>query len=85
MATKKSKPQPKTKSKVKVQRVEQPVKAEMPAWLKEKPEASMTGEELDPQEEKVLDWILKGVVGFVLVWLGISILMVIGGYFHLWG
>ena len=43
------------------------------------------GEPLDPQEEKVLDWILKGVVAFVLGWLGLSILLVIGGYFHLWG
>jgi hypothetical protein len=43
------------------------------------------GEKLDPQEEKVLDWILKGVVGFILAWLGLSILMVIGGLFHLWG
>lgn len=40
---------------------------------------------LDEQEEKVLDWILKGVVAFVLGWLGIAILMVLGGYFHLWG
>jgi len=42
-------------------------------------------EKLDPQEEKILDWILKGVVGFILAWLGLSILMVIGGLFHLWG
>jgi len=41
--------------------------------------------ELDPQEEKVLDWILKAVVAFVLGWLLLAILMVIGGYFHLWG
>jgi hypothetical protein len=39
---------------------------------------------LDPQEEKVLDWILKGVVAFILGWLGLSILMVIGGYFGIW-
>lgn len=63
-------------------------KAEVPTWLKETPAntASLNSEEgLDPQEEKVLDWILKGVVGFVLVWLGVSVLMVIGGFFHLWG
>ena len=42
------------------------------------------GEALDPQEEKVLDWILKGVVIFILCWLGLSILLVIGGYFGLW-
>ena len=42
------------------------------------------GEKLDPQEEKVLDWILKGVVIFILGWLGLSILLVIGGYFGIW-
>lgn len=42
-------------------------------------------ERLDPAEEKVLDWILKGVVGFVLGWLGLSILLVAGGFFKLWG
>ncbi len=41
--------------------------------------------QLDPQEEKVLDFILKAVVVFVLGWLGLAILMVIGGFFHLWG
>ncbi len=40
---------------------------------------------LDAQEEKILDWILKGVVAFVLGWLGLAVLMVLGGYFHLWG
>lgn len=39
---------------------------------------------LDPQEEKMLDWILKGVVAFILGWLGLSILMVVGGYFGIW-
>ncbi len=39
---------------------------------------------LDPQEEKILDWILKAVVTFILGWLGLSILMVIGGYFGIW-
>lgn len=41
--------------------------------------------QLDPQEEKILDWILKAVVAFVLGWLGLAIVMVIGGFFHLWG
>lgn len=41
-------------------------------------------EKLDPQEEKMLDWILKGVVIFILGWLGLSVLLVIGGYFGLW-
>jgi hypothetical protein len=41
--------------------------------------------QLDPQEEKILDWILKAVVAFILGWLGLSILMVIGGYFGIWG
>jgi hypothetical protein len=40
---------------------------------------------LDPQEEKILDWILKAVVIFVLGWLALAVLMVIGGFFHLWG
>ncbi len=39
---------------------------------------------LDPQEEKMLDWILKGVVAFILGWLGLSILMVVGGFFGIW-
>lgn len=41
--------------------------------------------QLDPQEEKVLDWILKAVVAFILGWLGLAILMVIGGYLGIWG
>jgi hypothetical protein len=62
--------------------VPEKVPVEVPKWR--------TGQEneeekLDPQEEKVLDWILKGVVGFILAWLGLSVLMVIGGLFHLWG
>jgi hypothetical protein len=75
----------KTKSK-------KPVEA-VPAWLSEKPVASavvetksdLVGGEVDPQEEKILDWILKGVVGFILAWLGLSFLLVVGGLFHLWG
>ncbi len=46
---------------------------------------ALDGEEkLDPQEEKVLDWILKGIVIFVLAWLGLSVLLVIGGLFGVW-
>jgi len=45
----------------------------------------MNEDKLDPKEEKMLDWILKGVVTFILGWLGLSILLVIGGFFHLWG
>ncbi len=41
-------------------------------------------DKLDPQEEKVLDWILKGIVIFVLAWLGISVLLVIGGLCGIW-
>ena len=48
-----------------------------------KDEMEMEGN-LDPQEEKMLDWILKGIVWFVLGWLGLSVLLVIGGYFGLW-
>ena len=43
------------------------------------------GGELDPKEEKMLDWILNAVVIFVLGWLGLGILLSIGGLFHLWG
>lgn len=41
-------------------------------------------DKLDPSEEKVLDWILKGIVIFVLAWLGLSVLLVIGGLFGVW-
>jgi hypothetical protein len=71
-----------TKSKVKSQKV----KAEetKPAEVKKEELLEEEGQ-LDPQEEKVLDWILKAVVAFILGWLGLSILMVIGGYFGIWG
>jgi hypothetical protein len=52
----------------------------VPKWH----EAEGGGEALDPKEEKMLDWILNGVVIFILGWLGLSILLVIGGYFGLW-
>lgn len=69
-----------------VKKTQKPV-ARVDAVVTDRPEvkADFEEEKLDPQEEKVLDWILKGVVGFILAWLGLSILMVIGGMFHLWG
>ncbi|KKU28655.1 MAG: hypothetical protein UX80_C0012G0013 [Candidatus Amesbacteria bacterium GW2011_GWA2_47_11b] len=45
----------------------------------------LIGGELDPKEEKMLDWILNAVVIFVLGWLGLGILLSVGGLFHLWG
>lgn len=45
---------------------------------------SFLGGELDPKEEKVLDWILNGIIIFVLAWLGLGILLSVGGLFHLW-
>lgn len=55
----------------------------LPKW--HQAEAGMDeGEKLDPKEEKMLDWILNGVVIFILGWLGLSVLLVIGGYFGLW-
>lgn len=46
---------------------------------------AMAGEEkLDPQEEKVLDWILKAIVIFVLGWLALGVLMAVGGLFGIW-
>lgn len=64
--------------------------AAMPKWLAERSVGTDAGGvlevgELDPKEEKMLDWILKGVVGFILGWLGLSILLVLGGLFNLWG
>jgi len=58
------------------------VKPAEPSWHKAEEEEEEG--KLDPQEEKVLDWILKAVVAFILGWLGLSILMVIGGYFGIW-
>jgi hypothetical protein len=80
--------QSKSKSKSKIEKVEEkPVVAEVKSEVK-LPKWRMEGaaEEgaLDPQEEKILDWILKGVVAFILGWLALSILMVIGGYFGIW-
>ncbi|KKU64200.1 MAG: hypothetical protein UX86_C0011G0008 [Candidatus Amesbacteria bacterium GW2011_GWC1_47_15] len=61
-----------------------------PKWLEERQtgineDGILAVDQLDPQEEKVLDWILKIVVGFILGWLGLSILLVLGGLFNLWG
>lgn len=72
VAVKQSKSKSKLKEETLVQVVEQPVMADEEGHL-------------DPEEEKVLDWILKAVVAFILGWLGLAILMVIGGYFGIWG
>ncbi|GEM_PF-6279078 len=37
------------------------------------------------EEEKMLDWILNAVVIFILGWLGLGILLSVGGLFRLWG
>jgi len=57
--------------------------AAMPKWHQPVGD-DLGGEALDPKEEKMLDWILNGVVIFILGWLGLSVLLVIGGYFGLW-
>jgi len=48
-------------------------------------EMPTVGGELNAKEEKVLDWVLKGIVVFVLGWLGLGIALSVGGLFHLWG
>lgn len=48
-------------------------------------EVKITEDRLDPKEEKLLDMILNGIVIFVLGWLGLGILLSVGGLFHLWG
>ena len=45
---------------------------------------ALEGDKLDPGEEKVLDWILKIIVFFVLGWLALGVLMAIGGLFGIW-
>ena len=45
----------------------------------------VTSDQLEPKEEKMLDWILNAIVIFVLGWLGLGILLSVGGLFHLWG
>jgi hypothetical protein len=47
--------------------------------------APLGADELDPKEEKILDWILNGIIVFVLGWLGLGILLSVGGLFKLWG
>lgn len=42
------------------------------------------GGELDPKEEKVLDWILNAIVVFVLGWLALGVALSAGGLFGLW-
>ncbi len=42
-------------------------------------------DQLDPKEEKILDWVLNGIIVFVLGWLGLGILLSVGGLFKLWG
>lgn len=42
------------------------------------------GGELSQKEEKTLDMILNGVIVFVLAWLGLGILLSVGGLFNLW-
>jgi hypothetical protein len=46
---------------------------------------TVDNDRLDPKEEKLLDMILNGIVIFVLGWLGLGILLSVGGLFHLWG
>jgi len=56
------------------------VKVGVPKWHQEE----MGEGQLDPGEEKVLDWILKIIVFFVLGWLALGVLMAIGGLFGIW-
>lgn len=51
---------------------------------KEIKQDDVVGGQLDPKEEKVLDWILNGVVVFVLGWLALGVLLSVGGLFGLW-
>ncbi len=51
---------------------------------KEEKKDDLIGGQLDPKEEKVLDWILNGVVIFVLGWLALGVLLSVGGLFGLW-
>ena len=44
----------------------------------------LLGGELDPKEEKMLDMILNGVVIFILAWLGLGVLLSVGGLMGLW-
>ncbi len=44
----------------------------------------LLGGELDSKEEKMLDMILNGVVIFILGWLGLGVLLSVGGLMGLW-
>lgn len=44
----------------------------------------LLGGQLDPKEEKVLDWILNAIVVFVLGWLALGIGMAVLGLFGVW-
>lgn len=46
--------------------------------------AAVDSDKLTGQEEKVLDWILNGIVIFILAWLGLGILLSVGGLFGIW-
>ncbi|KKS32695.1 MAG: hypothetical protein UU93_C0005G0003 [Candidatus Amesbacteria bacterium GW2011_GWA2_42_12] len=46
--------------------------------------SDLIGGQLDPKEEKVLDWILNGIVIFVLGWLALGIGMAVLGLFGVW-
>jgi len=52
--------------------------------VSEKNVEDVVGGQMDPKEEKVLDWILNGVVVFVLGWLALGVLLSVGGLFGLW-
>lgn len=54
------------------------------AKIKDQKTDDLIGGQLDPKEEKILDWILNGVVVFVLGWLALGVLLSLGGLFGLW-
>ncbi len=54
------------------------------ATVAETPKDDLLGGDLDPKEEKVLDWILNAIIIFVLSWLGLGILLSLGGLIGLW-
>ena len=57
---------------------------ESKVMVQEPKKDDLIGGQLDPKEEKVLDWILNGVVVFVLGWLALGVLLSIGGLFGIW-
>ncbi len=46
--------------------------------------SDLIGGQLNPKEEKVLDWILNAIVIFVLGWLALGIGMAVLGLFGVW-